>query len=466
MSDSPRNHDGLVTERTAGGLPHRRPAPGRLPNQRSDQSGLAILTIYICLVYLVPGFYTLGFVGTPATICGLVALLAWSVRRYSDGKAVLASDGLRYAVILFCVAIVASFASTSLRHPPAVEMRMADRGVIFGLSMLGVVLLASDYLAPRMLDALLGRLVLLVGALGALAAVQYFTAIDIGHLIRPPLLTDTSDVTSSYGRAGLTRPSVTATHPIELSVTFALVMPVAVARALVASAGWQRLGRWMLVTLILTAIPLTISRAGILGLVAGFALTVPFWPLKWLLRCLAIAVGFIGALVAAAPALVHAITDLFTSIGTDDSTQSRIDAIPAALHYFDRSPVFGIGLFTFLPNRYVILDNEWLKVLVETGVFGFVALCVVIGAAFRHARVAWRKSSSEAIRQYGLALSAGVSCGIVTFYTFDAFSFQMASYTLFLFVGLSGAVARAALSEGRSRTENSFATFPAPTRRW
>ena len=71
---------------------------------------------------------------------------------------------------------------------------------------------------------------------------------------------------------------------------------------------------------------------------------------------------------------------LFTGISQDDSALSRTDSYDLAAQFIERSPVFGRGLSTFLPS-YRILDNQYLGLLIETGVVGTAAFLALLTTA-------------------------------------------------------------------------------------
>jgi O-antigen ligase len=151
---------------------------------------------------------------------------------------------------------------------------------------------------------------------------------------------------------------------------------------------------------------------------------------------------FVAAMWVMVPGLVGTIRHLFSAIGSDSSTLSRTNASSTAVDLFLHSPVFGRGAGTFLPQNYVILDDQWLLSLVETGAVGISVTLALFVSGFLAARRARQASNDPRARELGLSLSAGVAAAVVAFGTFDAFSFPMCSGTAFLLVGLCGALYR------------------------
>ncbi|CAM5401927.1 hypothetical protein [Leifsonia shinshuensis] len=141
------------------------------------------------------------------------------------------------------------------------------------------------------------------------------------------------------------------------------------------------------------------------------------------------------------PNLFKSIIGLFAGASTDPSIASRTDSYSLAVEFLLRKPVFGRGLGTFLPI-YRIFDNEYLLLLVTIGVVGtlaFIALGVTSVVAMVRLRVRRR---DDATRDLAIALVASIATGFICLLTFDAFAFPMTMGTLFLILGLAGALRR------------------------
>ena len=174
--------------------------------------------------------------------------------------------------------------------------------------------------------------------------------------------------------------------------------------------------------------------AGI-GLVL-FVITLPPQYRRWAaagISALGVAV-FVGV-----PGMLGTILGLFTSIGTDSSSASRVDSYGIALSYLHSSPLFGRGLATFLP-RYRIFDNEYLLLLVEIGIVGVASLLILLGTALVGNRCQ-RRSSDLGLSLLVRGLVAGIAAGALSLALFDAFSFAMMP-GLLLLVGIVGAADR------------------------
>ncbi|MGE3619309.1 MAG: O-antigen ligase domain-containing protein, partial [Acidimicrobiia bacterium] len=131
----------------------------------------------------------------------------------------------------------------------------------------------------------------------------------------------------------------------------------------------------------------------------------------------------------------------FTNFFYDDSIEGRTSDYPLIGGYLRESPFIGRGFGTFTPDRYIVLDNQYLGMMIEAGAFGvltFLALLVCGVGVARGARI----GGDEQTRSLGQALAGAVAAGLVTAATFDLLAFGMVSMILFLLIGCAGALWR------------------------
>jgi O-antigen ligase len=221
-----------------------------------------------------------------------------------------------------------------------------------------------------------------------------------------------------------------------------MVFPIALSLALTDTAR-SNLRRWAPVALMAPAIMLSISRSAFLGVAVGILALFPSLPRKARVRLGAAALGLVVVMYIAVPGMLGTVRNLFESISADSSTTSRTDSYGLVGIFVERSPWFGRGFGTFLPE-YRILDNQYLGILIELGLVGLAAFGAVMVTAIV-VSVRGRRASTELLpRQLGAALAAAMLSGTVMTGFFDSFSFPMAAGTLFLIAGLAGAYWRLA----------------------
>src|SRR5262249_13133133 len=170
--------------------------------------------------------------------------------------------------------------------------------------------------------------------------------------------------TDLLSRNGLNRPSATAAHPLEFAAVLGMVLPIAINRARFAPPG-KRLTRWLQVGLIGAALPMTVSRSAILGILAVCFVLLPTWPkLERRIAYGVLALGTMG-LWFLTPGLLGTFRTLFATLSGDTSTTSRTGALSMASPYVSQHPWFGRGFGTFFPATYFFTDDQYLLSLID-----------------------------------------------------------------------------------------------------
>ncbi|MFF1879647.1 O-antigen ligase family protein [Leifsonia sp. NPDC058230] len=408
---------------------------------RLDASWL--LTGYVLVLLLIPANLTisaLGAVGTPALLVGLAALIWWVGAQMNRSIASLSPpQSVRRAMLGFTLAVLISYVVATMRPIDGLELNSADRGLLLIASWLGIVLLASDGLTTTArIERPLRVLVIVGGIIATIGILQFFTGKAIVDVIQIPGLTPNTSLTSIYGRNGFNRAAGTSTHPIEFGVVLSMILPLALHFAF-ADTHRSKFVRWFPVAAIAFAVPITISRSALVGVVVALAILMPIWPKRRRRMSYAVIAAIIVAVYVTIPGMLGTLTRLFTGISEDGSAASRTDSYALAWEFIKRSPVFGRGLGTFLP-QYRILDNQYLGLLIEVGILGTAAILTLFIVAILTGFATRKMSSDPVIRSLAQALAAMVAAGACSFATFDAFGFPQASSLVFFGVGFIGAL--------------------------
>src|ERR1700678_918472 len=126
-------------------LEHRE---SKLGDGRKRRTPLGILTLYLFLLMAIPAelvFGPLGAAGRPATMFALLVFVVY-LGLWLRPSSFLdrGRQPIRLAAVLFTCVMVASYASANRHLLPVLEKNSADRGVIYLLGWLGILLLAAD----------------------------------------------------------------------------------------------------------------------------------------------------------------------------------------------------------------------------------------------------------------------------------------------------------------------------------
>ncbi|MFE0510907.1 O-antigen ligase family protein [Streptomyces sp. NPDC058964] len=447
-----------------------RPGP---PSRRVDAT--AILTVYVVLAFFIPSnlaLPALGGVGTPANVFALLGLL-WYLATWLGGR-ILPAPGTRLARVAMCVlgaAVLAAYVADAMRESSHQEVLGADRGLIGFLVWVSLVVLTSAAMQDRgRLDVLMRRVVVLGSVVAAIGFYDFFAATNIADSVHIPGLQTSVAQVSAMDRGAFTRPRATTAQPLEFAGMLAILLPFAVQQAFdPVRRHLPVLRRWGPVLLMAGALPLTVSRTSIIGLLLAALVMVPRWKpaRRWAaIGVMTASVAFFKVLV---PGLIGTITGLFASFvsNSDSSTQARTVKYSAIVPYLKEHPLFGRGFGTFTPDLYFFTDNQYMLALAEMGVAGLLALLTLFITGIHQGGAIRRLARTESDRELGQAFFASSLVALVISATFDSLSFPMFAGMFFLMLGAGAAylafIRREAMTEavpGPRRTPE--AEFPQP----
>ena len=389
-------------------------------------------------------FAPMGGVGTPANIIAL-GILLWYVISWIVGRIIPSGAGrpVRVSMFIFALAVLASFVAGMTRSITELESLSADRGLILIVVFAALVVVASQTIVSyERLDTLLRRAVVLGSVVAAIGIAEFYTGINITNYVHIPGLSPAVNVNSLLDRNGFNRPSSTATQPIEFGVVMAMLLPFALQQAF-DPARTGRFRRWAPVALLFFAIPMSLSRSGIVGLAIALLWIIPTWPTQRRKPAYVVLLIGIASLKVVAPGLIGTFAEYFGGLSgssnSDVSISTRTADYAAAFRYIGERPLFGRGFGTFLPELYRYIDNTYLLGLVEFGIIGVLALLIVYFSGVHCAAAGRRITQNQQQRELGQALIASIMVAVVSSATFDALTFPMFSGLLFLIIGCAGA---------------------------
>lgn len=424
-------------------------APGRASAldapERKDVSWFVI--VYLFATCLIPSNLTitaLGSVGRPSTICGLLAFAWWllyQLQRTTPTRT--GSQAVRIAMVVFLAAALTSYSLAMLHGVPDSEASPADSGLIRLASWAGIFLLINDGLASRQtLIKVLRSFVVLGTATAVLGLMQFATGSSLVDWISIPGFSAASELTGVQSRGGFIRAAGMASHPLEYGVVLAASLPIAIALAVTDRArGW--LLRWLPVAAISSAAVLSVSRSALMAFGVALLALVPSWPKKVRRGALLLGLVLAAGMYLLTPGMLGTLRGLFTVGTADPSISSRTSAYTTAFGMLANNPVVGRGFGTFLPD-YVIVDNQFLGILVELGFVGLAAFVALILCAIVCSWRARKLASDDQMRQVSQAILASITAIAVTFAFFDGLSFAMAASLFFFMLGIAGALWRLA----------------------
>lgn len=425
-----------------------------------------VVCIYLGLLLCIPSvliFRPLGSPGTPANMLGMVALVWWICACLGGQNPIRGLTPIRVAAALISIAVLVPYANGTAQGwfaPPAVRAGIdnwtllaptvgevnslvstaADRGLLAIVGWVGVMLLVSEGMRSwRDVDRVISCVTWAGAYMAMLGILQFFTGIDIAGLYVIPGLSPNADFGEIASRSVLNRVSGTAAHPIEYGVVLAAIFPLALHRTIFRWGEKYALTPTFLIGL---GMFLSVSRGAVVAMFVALVVLIIGWPGLWKLRALVIAPFAIVGLRLAIPGLVGTLLSFFVNAENDPSVEGRTQDYAAVHLLWSQHPWFGRGLFTFVPQYYRILDNEYLLLLVELGAVGLALFVVALLIGYFSARGTHHHAPDPRSRNVGLSISAGLLGVLVAHATFDGLGFPMAAGVTYLLVGLGGATWR------------------------
>ena len=404
-----------------------------------------VIVLFVVKAQLVVG--AVGAVGRPAVFFGLALFVLWVggrfIPRIAGGVWVEADrDPIRVGVWAFVFILFLSIVPAWLRPLTASEANSVLRNIMLWLALVGVAMSATEGLRHRgRLDAVLTRLTYVAVFSAMIAAFQFFTGSDpTDRFIPPGLVLNETELGLAQARNSFNRVVGTASHAIEFGVVLSMVLPIAIHYAFYARTTNERFWRWVIVAMIAMAVPLSVSRSGIIATTSAMLVLMGVWSVRRRVQ-VAVSGGFaVVAFGAAIPGLLGTIRGLFTNIGQDTSIDARTADYEIAYDFIEQAPFFGRGLGTFTADQYLVLDNQYLLTTIESGVVGLFAVIGMFLLGIGVAQRTQRFSSHEETIHLARAIQAAFVAGMISAFTFDALFFFTFQSTFLLLLGVIGSL--------------------------
>jgi len=403
---------------------------------------VTVLKGFVVIQYVIPSdqrILAMGAAGSPAILYALGALVWWLWHRirYPAPPRSGPARSLRAALYVFLAAMVAAYAAANVTALPVSELNMADMGMIRVVAMVGLVLVAADGI-PN-IERLMNFVRFLCGigaAYASLGLFQFFTGISVINAVTIPGLQSVGAVGVDQ-RGGFVRAVATSMHPLEYATVLSMLLPLCIAVA-VYDRKSSNVARWYPVVAISVCSALSVSRSALIGAAAVFAIMIPSLPRAMRNLMLVMLCFGLAGMYVMVPGMAGTIMGLFT--GQDTSVSSRTGSYGTAVNFLQLSPIFGRGLGTFLPS-YHIFDNQFLLLLIETGILGFVSFLLLLLVAMFVVLGCRSRFVPGYLRGLGFALFASLVAGSLLSAFFDSLSFPQAGSLIFLMIGVAGAYA-------------------------
>lgn len=410
-------------------------------------AGLILVILFIPIRrYALPG--DLPFELEPYRL--VVALLgaAWLSSLLIDPRVRLRRSGFEAPFLLFGLAVIGSIVVNPGRVA-SVEADVVKKVMFFASFFVVFYLIVSVIRRIEHVELLVKTLVAGGAVVALLAIVEARSGYNVfNHFSGVVPLLETLDIPDPRARGARLRVHASAQHAIALGAALVMLIPLAVYLA-------RRTGRtrwWLLTALLGIGAVSTVSRTSVIMFFVVGATFLWLRPLETK-RLLPLILPALIAVHFVVPGTLGPLKNAFFPQGGLIEEQRRgeggrgsgriADLGPSLRDEFAPRPILGQGFGTRIVDaeraNALILDNQWLHSLLETGAAGAVALgWLFVRAARRLGREARRDVSA---RGWLLtAVLASVLAFAVGMLFYDAFSFIQVTFLLFILLGLGAAL--------------------------
>jgi O-antigen ligase len=410
--------------------------------------GLVLVILFIPIKrYSLPG--GLPFELEPYRIYVAVVATMWLAALLVDPRVRFRASGLEWPLFLFVAAALGSVIFNGARITELdVHTEVTKQLTFFASFLLVFYLIVSVVRTREHVDRIVRMLVgggAIVAALSIVESWTGYNAFDNLDGVLP--LLQHVDAPESSERGGKLRVMGSAQGSIALGAALAMMLPLAAYLGL----RTRRWFWWAASAVLALGALATLSRTSILMLVV--IIVVLFWlrP-KQVRRFWPVLLPAVVVIQLLLPGTLGTIRSSFfpkegllaqQSENAGSRGSGRVADLGPALDEFSQTPIFGQGYGTRLTGRdkqnAQILDDQWLKTLLETGLVGALAWLWIFSRSIRRlARAAKEDQSPDGL--LFVAFAASITAFAIGMVLFDAFAFIQVTFILFIMLAL-GSVA-------------------------
>ena len=318
------------------------------------------------------------------------------------------------------------------------EVSLSGKKLVLLATYIAFFVVVASVVRPREVP----RFVALMVSLGVIVAiatvVEYRMHVNVFYevwkKILPVTIPEGLDGRDSIGRLNVYGPT---NQPLELAAMLAMVLPFAIIGSIDAATKRRRILYTIAIGLLLAGGVATSRKTSLVAPIGAVVLLMAYRP-RTIARSmlgLALVLGIIVHITSPG-ALGSVVAQLepghFNKVLTTTDRTARYSAVqPDLLSH----PLLGRGYESYDPHKYRILDNEFLGLLITTGLLGILAYLGIFASIMSSAH---RTIRGPDTRRASLALGALASVGVIALASalFDVLSFPHVPYLLLFVAGM------------------------------
>jgi len=415
--------------------------------------------------YTLVGSNSAGFQMAPYRVLITVMLVGWIAALFVDPRVRARKTQFDGPIVLIVIATIGSdvFNPTRVFETNSAVIKTT----ILFISLTAFIYVVASVVQTRETVDRMFKVLVLSGVVVAIAALierhMHYNLFNHLHRFLPMMTFNPSAGLLNLLRNGAFRAISSAGHPIELSNDMAMLTPIAAYLGIRGSRWW-----WGAVLVLLLGNLATGSRTGIIGLMVVLLVFLCMRP-RETLRCWPAAIPLLVMVQLLMPHAISGTINAFFPKGGLIAQQSetfsahgqiqqasRLSRIGPQLRdtFVRHNEFFGYGNGTALTGRTClncgpfgaeqdnaqILDDQWLGILLTTGLVGFAAWLWFFTRVIRRlgARARLERGTQEG--WLPVTLAASLACYAIAMYFYDALSFMQATVMMYLLVGVAAAV--------------------------
>jgi O-antigen ligase len=406
-----------------------------------------LLAGFLAMVFLVPfdsieAPFSIGVDAKLDRAAIFVIVVCWIASLTGGGPAGarLRPNGVYAAVsIFFAVALLSVVANVGVLTNLA-EISLAVKKLVLLFSYVAFFAVVATTVRPTELRAFSKYVVILACLMSVGVIYEFRTGFNVFYEWSSQLLPGFSVLPEppdpDVGATTIVGPTQ---HGLAITALLAMSLPFALTNLL----REEDRGRWkwMLATgLILIATAATQKKAALAVPPVVLGAMMLYRP-REILRLAPLGLLAVVAMLAVTPGALGTIKSRVSGAEqTDASTLGRTRDYDAIGPDVVTHPLIGRGYGSYDPGKYRILDNDYLGLLIETGVLGLIAFFGMLGAVAYAAHGPIRSRDPVRGPPALAAFGAAVAFGTVTI-MFDSLSFAQAPYMFFFVAGVAAVCA-------------------------
>jgi hypothetical protein len=350
---------------------------------------------------------------------------------------------VHWALLLFVATALVSVLSNAETLIRVDEFDLGVKKVVLLLSYVLLFLIVASSLKPLEVRRFIPLIVVLACIASVGAIVEYRSGYNAFYAISDAILPGGATLPGvvfegdATGRIPIVGPT---SHPLALAALMALALPFAMVGVL-DSQGRRKVLYALGSGLILAGAMVTQRKTSAFALGVDVLVLTAYRP-RQMRKLLPVGLVLVVAVSMVAPGAIGTVRDglkpeaLLGQVSTRDR-QSDYDAVAPDIV---QNPVTGRGYQTYDPEKYRVLDNEYLALLIGNGVLGLVAYVFVLLSVLIVCHRTIR--SGDPVRgPPALAVAAGTAAVVVTSQLFDLIAFPHVPYMFMFMAGMAVACA-------------------------